>query len=339
MPYIEALRKDADVYLMATGDGVDFPIVFDKHYFSFANLRSLFQIRKILKRERFDLLILNTTLTAFWIRAALFGMRRRPYVLNIVHGYLFPLEGGGKRKKVLLFCEKLMRKKTDAIVVMNEEDFNNAKQNKLCLGEVFFTYGMGLPDQYDKRAIDASVRAKYAGEDCFLCSYVGELSRRKNQIFLIQAVAELKQRGIPVRLLLVGEGSEYQALQEAILQLGLEKDVFLLGHSDEVPSILAASDLYVCASESEGLPFNLMEAMAFGLPILASDVRGQHDLLLQKPEMLFPLGDMEAFCQGAERVYHSDQKGRESCSYPELERYKLHSVLEENMKILTMGLE
>ena len=107
MPYIEALKKDADVCLMATGEGVDFPILFDKHYFSLANLRSLFAIRKILKREQFDTVILNTTLTAFWVRAAMFGMRKRPFVLNVVHGYLFPLEGGGLKKRILLFCEKL----------------------------------------------------------------------------------------------------------------------------------------------------------------------------------------------------------------------------------------
>ena len=128
IPYITALRESAEVYLMATGDGVDFPVTFDKHYFSIANFRSLFEIRKILKREQFDLLILNTTLTAFWIRAALFGMRKRPYVLNIVHGYLFPLEGGGLRKKILLFCEKLMCGKTDTIAVMNGEDLETAKQ-------------------------------------------------------------------------------------------------------------------------------------------------------------------------------------------------------------------
>lgn len=338
MPYIEALRENSEVLLMATGDGVDFPITFDKRYLSFANLRSMLQIRKILKREQFDLLILNTTLTAFWIRAALFGMRRRPYVLNIVHGYLFPLEGGGLRKKILLFCEKLMRRKTDAIAVMNREDLENAKRNKLCLGDVYFTFGMGLPDGYAKREIE-DLREFYAPEGQFLCTFVGELSGRKNQIFLVQAVDSLKRQGIPVRLLLVGEGSEYDTLKSEVARLGLENDVLLLGHSDKVPSILAATDLYVSASVSEGLPFNLMEAMAFGLPILASDVRGQSDLLSEKPDMLYPAGDTDAFCKGVKAVYQSDQKGSGSREYPELEQYQLRSVFEDNMKILTMGLE
>ena len=338
MPYIEALKKDYDVYSMATGEGVDFPVTFAKSYFSFANFRSLFRIRKILKREKFDLLILNTTLTAFWIRAALFGMRKRPYVLNVVHGYLFPLEGGGMKKKILLFCEKLMRKKTDDIAVMNREDLETATRNKLCKGNVYFTYGMGLPDEYATREI-TSVRETYAPGGEYLCTFVGELSKRKNQLFLIQAVKRLKEMGLPVRLLLAGEGSSREELQAEIAGLELTEEVLLLGQSKEVPSILAATDLYVSASESEGLPFNLMEAMAYGLPILASDVRGQRDLLEEKPEMLYAAGDMDGFCNAAKAVLESDRKGRGSVSYPELERYYLHSVLEDNMKILTMGLQ
>lgn len=338
VPYIEALKKHGDVFLMATGEGVDFPITFDKRYFSIANFRSLLAIRKILKKEQFDLLILNTTLTAFWIRAALFGMRKRPYVLNVVHGYLFPLEGGGLRKQILLFCEKLMRNKTDAIAVMNGEDLETATRNKLCKGEVFFTYGMGLPDEYAEKEIH-EVRERYAPDGQFVCTFVGELSRRKNQRLLIQATDLLKRQGVPMRLLLVGEGSEYDSLKEEIARLSLEEDVLLLGHSDEVPSILAATDLYLSASESEGLPFNLMEAMAFGLPILASDVRGQRDLFVQKPGVLYPAGDLNALCNAVLKIYNNGKKGSGSCEYPELEQYKLQSVFENNMKILTMGLE
>ena len=221
---------------------------------------------------------------------------------------------------------------------MNGEDLETAKQNKLCKGDVYFTYGMGLPDGYAEKEIH-DVRERYAPDGQFLCTFVGELSRRKNQLFLVQAVERLKAQGLPIRLLLVGEGSEYDSLKAEITSLGLENEVLLLGHRDDVPSLLAATDLYLSASESEGLPFNLMEAMAFGLPIVASDVRGQRDLLLQNPEMLYTAGDMESFCKRITAVYQSGKKGSGSCSYPELEQYRLCSVFEDNMKILTMGLE
>ena len=88
-PYVDALWESCDVMLMANGQDVDFPVGFEKSLFSPANLGAVLRIRRVLKRERFDGVILNTSLAAFLIRAAMIGMRRRPRVLNIVHGYLF----------------------------------------------------------------------------------------------------------------------------------------------------------------------------------------------------------------------------------------------------------
>ena len=104
-PYIDALSADATVLTMANGEGVDLCVPFAKSFFSLSNFKCVFQIRKILKRERFDRVILNTSLTAFLVRAAMLGMRNRPYVLNVVHGYLFPKEGKGFKNRFLLICE------------------------------------------------------------------------------------------------------------------------------------------------------------------------------------------------------------------------------------------
>ncbi len=337
MPYIEALERDHDVRLMATGEGVDYPITFDKHYLSISNFRSACSIRRILKQEQFDCLILNTTLTAFWVRFALLGTKKRPYVLNVVHGYLFPLEGGGIKKRILVLCERLMRKKTDDIAVMNQEDMESAKQYRLCNGNIFFTHGMGLSDSYGRASVPQFDRTPYTDGSHLLCTFVGELSGRKNQAFLIRAVRQLQERGVPVRLLLVGEGNWREELQEQIESAGLEQDVFLLGSRQDVPSILAATDLYVSASVSEGLPFNLMEAMAYGLPIVASRVRGQTDLLVSTPQSLFSLGDIEDFCDKVEAMVRSGKRGKGSVDYPQLDAYRLQNVFEENMSIFLRG--
>lgn len=337
MPYIEALRRENDVLLMATGEGVDFPIVFDKHYFSLANLRSMRRIRKILKAERFDKIILNTTLTAFWVRLACIGLKDRPYVLNFVHGYLFSLDGGGLKKKILVACEKLTRGVTDAIAVMNQEDLESVRRYRLCKGEVFFTHGMGLDDAYRERILPRFDRTPY-GADRILCSFVGELSGRKNQLFLIEATEQLKKEGTPILLLLVGEGGTREMLEREIERRGLQSDVILLGSRGDVPSILAATDLYVSASESEGLPFNMLEAMAYGLPIVASRVRGQEDLLSGHPEMLYELGDLEGFCKAFSAMVAQKKLGVDAVVYPNLSQYRLSAVFDENMKILSEGL-
>ena len=140
-PYIDTLKKKYEVLTMATGESVDLPVVFDKHFFSFRNLRSILHIRKILRRERFDAVILHTTLAAFLVRAAMLGTRHRPYVMNVVHGYLFGEGVTGLKERILLFCERLMRSKTDDIAVMNREDERIAKEHGLCRGNVYFING------------------------------------------------------------------------------------------------------------------------------------------------------------------------------------------------------
>ena len=99
---------------------------------------------------------------------------------------------------------------------------------------------------------------------------IGRLSREKDHATLLQAFAMVRDR-LPVTLDIVGEGEERGALERQRQTLGLEADVRLLGHQDNPYPWLAAADLFVLSSRVEGLPNVLLEAMACGLPIVATD--------------------------------------------------------------------
>ena len=339
VPYLEALRKEHDVYLMATeAPGIDFALQFDKKFFSIANFRAIGKIREILKREAFDKVIVNTSLAAFLIRMALFGIPKkdRPYILNVVHGYLFSYPVKGRKAKLLLRCEKLLRKKTDALAVMNEEDLYIARKYRLCKGEISFIRGMGItiPEHAPRKGKLADIRRAYAHEEKdFVCTFIGELSARKNQLFLIRAAKRLYEQGVPIRLLLIGDGAGREMLEAEIEKLCMQDRIYLPGARDNVYDYLSVTDLYVSASLSEGLPFNVMEAMACGLPILISDTKGQRDLMRDRRECLYPLGDADTFCREVRRIYELGNYGAGSCIYPQLEDYLLASVFEENMKL------
>ncbi len=335
-PYIRELSKDEDVFTMACGVGVNFSISFDKHILSFHNLRLIRHIRKIIRREQFDRIILNTSLAAFLVRAAVLGMSNRPYVLNVVHGYLFPYHCHGLKNRFLLLCEQLMRRKTDAIAVMNREDDRIARDYHLTKGKIRFMYGMGVTLEKGFPVRDLTVRREVFGdEDGFVCTFAGELSTRKNQDFLIRAVERLRREGIPMRLMLLGEGGMHDKLCRLIEELGLEEHVRLLGKQNVLP-YLQSTDLYLTASLSEGLPFNLMEAMSCGLPTLASAVKGHRDLLDETDGHLYSSGNMDSFCQAVHEIYEQGRLGVGTVSYPNLERYRLSSVFRDNMKIFTL---
>ena len=203
------------------------------------------------------------------------------------------------------------------------------------LASALYMRGMGL-SPFAITSPDDRLRLLFAAPHDLLLTFVGELSYRKNQIFLVRAVARLREEGLPVRLLLVGEGSERKKLIRTIGKLGLSGAVFLVGNREPVLPYLAVTDLYVSASRSEGLPFNILEAMQCGLPVIASRVRGQEDLL--SDNSLYPLDDMDAFC-AAVRRYSEGARGVSSVSYPNLGKYLLPAVFEENLKILRSGVD
>ena len=221
---------------------------------------------------------------------------------------------------------------------MNAEDHAIACKHRLCRGEVRFIRGMGYVMPRTLPARDETLRAEFAPlSDDFLCTFVGELSGRKNQAFLLSAAARLRKEGLPLHLLLVGEGGARAELEQTIRRNGWEDFIHLAGRKEDVLPYLAISDVYVSASRIEGLPFNLMEAMAAGLPIVASNVKGQQDLLAGHPHALYPLDDEDAFCEAVKEIYRTGRFGVGTVEYPRITDYSLPSVFEETLAVMRGG--
>lgn len=315
LPYIEQLKGAGhDVLVMASGEGADFNIPFKKRSLSFANFKLSYKIRAILKKEEFDAVYLHTSLAAFWVRMALRGVKKKPYVINTVHGYLFGKSCGGLHNKLYLFCEKLLKKQTDDIVVMNKEDYEIATKHKLCKGQVYLTNGMGVNF---KSGEITPIKRDDARKSLM---FVGEISKRKNQMFLVRAMKELAD----FTLTLVGDGDCRGEIEEFVAENNLSDRVFITGFTKQAYEYMAGCDIYVSASSIEGLPFNIMEAMYLKKPIIASDVKGQCDLLPR--DCLYQLNNMEEY------LCLVRSKSTDSVEY-DIEKYSLENAMKENMEI------
>jgi len=130
---------------------------------------------------------------------------------------------------------------------------------------------------------------------------VGRLVSLKNFDTLIRATAEVINQGQNNLLLLIaGEGEERVRLEELIRELGIENYVILLGLRNDIMGLMGASDLFIMPSRYEGLSLAMIEAMACGLPIIASDARGLKDYITNEQNgLLFPVGDYKVL---AERI-------------------------------------
>ncbi len=122
---------------------------------------------------------------------------------------------------------------------------------------------------------------------------VGRLVAVKNYPLLLRAFHAL---GRPAsRLILVGDGPEKGSLRVLAAQLGIADRVTLLGHRDDVPECLAAMDVFVLPSVSEGMSNTLLEAMGSGIPVVASDVGGNPEIVRPNLDgLLFPSNDLPA---------------------------------------------
>ncbi len=276
--YIKALRSMGHtVKVMASGDGADYDIPFEKRIISFKNLSLQKKIAKILREEKFDTLVLNTSLAAFHIRMACPG-KYRPKVVNFVHGYLFSENVNRLKALALIACEKLLAPKTDEIIVMNKQDYRSAVRKKLCRDKVYFVKGMGA-EVREVMSSPNEIRHKYGCDDRYVISFVGELSDRKNQEFLIRSMTNLRKAIPNVVLWLIGDGKIRAELEALVSEIGVGECVMFMGERSDACDFIRASDLYVSASSSEGMPFNIIEALGCGTTVLASAVKGHVDLI------------------------------------------------------------
>ena len=334
LPYINRLREDGHtVRVMATGEGADYDVLFVKKMLSPRNLISQSKIRKIVKKERFDSIILNTTLAAFHVRMAL-PKKKRPKVLNIVHGYLFHEKDKDIKTKILLRCERLLKNKTDAIAVMNEEDRRIAEDNALTVGEVIMTRGMGVSIA-ERKSSSESIRKYTNTEGKFLIGFVGELSVRKNQSFLVCALPEIKIAEPKAELMLVGRGAEEKRLRALSEKLGISSSVHFVGYKSNPCDFMRARDLYVSASEIEGMPFNIIEAMGCGIPVLASQIKGHEDLIDDGVEgYLYERGNMADFTAKVKAFAKGDIAVEPEAQEMMYEKYSFTQVFDSTYSVM-----
>ena len=334
LDYIDAFRREGyTVDVMSRGEGADIQIPFEKKLFSRKNAFCRKLIRRTVKEGGYSAVLVHTSLAAFHIRFAL-PMRKRPKVVNVVHGYLFSKNVNPVKHALLLLCEIITRSKTDAIVTMNREDLEVAKKFRLTSGKIYSSRGMGAAVRDVITPADA-VRGEFFPDGAFVLTFVGELSKRKNQIFLIDALSIIK-KDIPNAILcLVGEGGERGALEDRAKMLGLSDSVLLVGKRKDACDFIRASDLYVSASSIEGMPFNLIEAMGIGKTVLASDVKGHSDLVDDGCDgFLYRFGDLRGFADKVIRIYRGELSVPEERIKEKYLKYEKSSVFPETYSIM-----
>ena len=338
LPYIRAFSRIGwEVHVGCAGIPDKVPCVdmaielpFEKRIAAPGNFLLSRRIRRLVREERYDLIITHTSLAAFFTRLALKGMRKRPRLVNVVHGYLFDDDTNALKKQLLLNAERLTARQTDLLLTMNEWDHRTALKYRLGK-KIEKIPGMGVDfSELDAAPADDAerIREKYAiPQDAFVLIYAAEFSKRKSQHVLIEAMRYLPEK---VRLVLCGEGEQLQACRELAGRLELIDRILFLGQVLNMSAWYRAADAAVASSRIEGLPFNVMEAMYLGLPVVASAVKGQTDLIRDAVNgLLYSYGNAKECAACVERLLRCADFRQElgSRAAGDSARYELSRVL------------
>lgn len=256
-----------------------YDIPFARSPFDPSNLQAYRALKERLDATHYDIIHCHTPMGSVIARLAAKKSRRRgTKVLYTAHGFHF--YHGAPVKNWLLYypVERFLARWTDVIITMNREDEQAARKFHGPRIEYVPGVGIDLNKFAGHRPRDA-VRASLGIEpDTTFILSVGELIARKNYTVAIDALSALDPH-VKFCFCIAGIGDREAALRQYIADRGLDAQIKLLGFRSDIPDLLHAADLFFFPSLQEGLPVAVMEAMACGLPIVCSRIRGNTDLI------------------------------------------------------------
>ncbi|TYA12034.1 glycosyltransferase family 4 protein [Paenibacillus faecis] len=342
-PYMRWFKQQGwEVHAAAFGEtpipdaDCQFSLSIERSPFRWNNLKAYKELADLIKRHGYHVVHCHTPMGGVLTRLAARQARRSgTKVLYTAHGFHF-FDGAPIVNWLLYYpAEKLLSRWTDCLITINEEDYLRAIRRGFKAQSIVHVHGVGVDfgrfKPVDPREKQQLRREHHIGQDRFVLIYAAELSKRKNQGFLLQAAANLKRRIPELLVLLAGQGDLETPYKRLAQRLGLTGNVVFLGQRKDMPALYALADVAVTTSRQEGLPVNVMEALASGLPMIATEVRGNRDLVEDGINgYLVRPGDTEAFEQRVWELYASAKlrkklNGRDRL----LGKYTVARVLEE----------
>ncbi|MDL0130812.1 glycosyltransferase family 4 protein [Halobacterium salinarum] len=304
-----------------------FPLI--RHYNPVTTIPAVLSLTRYLHQKDFDIVHTHSTEAGIIGRfaAALAGV---PNVVHTVHGVPFADDRNDVLNQFVLACERQAATYTDQIV-----------SNADVIADDYIERGIGEPDQYTTiysgidldEFVDAEPADDLPGERPRIVM-VGRLANGKGHGVLLDAVESLGE--LDGSVCIVGDGPLYDSIDDDINDRGLSDQVFLTGFRDDVPSVLAASDMLVLPSFWEGTPRVITEAMASGLPVVATDIAGIPEQVVDgETGYLIPTGDPGALATQLERLL-ADEELRERMGERGMERagrFSVETMVEELDKL------
>lgn len=259
-----------------------YDIEFNRSPLSTDNVKAYKKIKNILSTKNYDIVYVHTPIASAITRLACVNIKNAKNIKIIYFAHGFHFFKGAPIKNWIVFypIEKYLSKFTDILITINKEDYERANK-RFKAKKTILLNGVGIDlNKIQEIIVDKEEKRKELGltkEDIVLLS-VGELNSNKNHIEVLKAINMIDDKE-NIKYIICGRGDKERYLNNYIHENDLDNNIELLGFRNDIIEICKISDIFVFPSKREGLPVSVMEAMASGLPVICSNIRGNIDLI------------------------------------------------------------
>ncbi|GHU52373.1 putative glycosyltransferase EpsD [Bacilli bacterium] len=253
---------------------------------SLKSIHAIKQLKIILDQGGYNIVHCHTPIASVVTRLAAKSVRKKGLkVIYTAHGFHF-YKGAPLLSWLIYYpIEKYLAKSTDCIITINDEDFNRAKNKFLNCRNIEKIDGVGVDlakftPFTDNEKVKTRKELGYSTAD-FIITNVAEINKNKNQVLLVTTLPQLIKSIPSIKVLFAGT-ENYSKVRAIVKRLHLESYVDFLGYRNDIDRLVGISDIAFSASLREGLPVNIIEAMASGIPIVCSKNRGHNSLIDDK---------------------------------------------------------
>ena len=264
---------------------------------------AIWRLTRLLVRERVTILQTHGARANFYGRIAgrLAGV---PVIISTVHNSLKDYEVRSLRRWIYTLLLRLTLPLVHRIICVSDANRRDLiDESPAAAARIQTVYNGVDPSAFPSQLDRQKVRQELGVTQGPVLVMIARLTEQKGHRYLLQAFPDLLKTWPQLCCLFVGEGELHDALHRMAIDLGVERACRFVGVREDIADILAAADLFVLPSLSEGFPFVLLEALAMGRPVVASRVNGVPELIEDhKTGLLVPARDPQALAAAIREV-------------------------------------
>ena len=289
----------------------------------------IYEILKFVKEKHISLVHSHGYKTNIFLGILFF--RHFP-VISTVHGWL--KSGTDCKGRLYEFLDSKALKRLDILVAVSEAVKEDLIKRGISRGKIITIYNGMKAESFQHVFDDLEMRRRYfLTKNDFVIGTAGRLSDEKGHAYLIRAIPDLVKEIKNIKLIIAGDGPLKGELECLVEKLRVSSFVRFLGYEKEIERFLAAIDLFILPSLTEGLPISLLEAMACGRPVIGTKIGGTKEVIEDSINgILIPPMNVKAISESIKSLYY-DQESRKRMGW----EGKRHVNLKFSSKAMTEG--